>query len=79
MLLMLLRQKLAFPHSFDSMLHLLLNALDVQWTLGHSLGTSLRLDEVIKNVLEVQGMEVGEQTLEAEAEREAEADQGMCF
>ena len=56
------------------MLHLLLNALDVQWTLGHSLGTSLRLDEVIKNVLEVQGMEVGEQTLEAEAEREAEAD-----
>lgn len=29
--------------------------------------------QVIKNVLEVQGMEVGEQTLEAEAEREAEA------
>ena len=29
MLHMLLGQKLAFTHSFDSMLHLLLNALDV--------------------------------------------------
>ena len=41
------------------------------WKLDH--GCQFRSCQVIKNVLEVQGMEVGEQTLEAEAEREAEA------
>ena len=43
------------------------------WRLDHSCQFRSHSCQVIKNVLEVQGMEVGEQTLEAEAEREAEA------